>query len=159
MAKLSAGLLLYRRGDHGLEVLIGHMGGPFWSRKDAGGWSVPKGEHDPDEDARAAARREFEEELGAPPPPGDPASLGEVKLSGGKLVTVFTLEGDFDETTAVSNTFEIEYPKGSGVMRSFPELDRVAWVPVDEARTKLTKSQAPFLDRLLLHLEAPQQVE
>jgi predicted NUDIX family NTP pyrophosphohydrolase len=152
VAQLSAGILLYRRTGEGIEVLVGHMGGPFWARKDDGGWSIPKGEHGEDEDARAAALREFEEELGVPAPEGTPISLGEVRQSGGKVVTVFALEGDFDEQTAVSNTFEMEWPKGSGVMRSFPELDRVAWLGLEVARTKLVKAQGAFLDRLSEHL-------
>ncbi|GAA1562257.1 NUDIX domain-containing protein [Dactylosporangium maewongense] len=152
-ARLSAGMLLYRRSDQGIEVLVGHMGGPFWARKDAGAWSIPKGEYDEHEEAQAAAFREFEEELGAPAPAGTPISLGEVRQSGGKVVTVFALEGDFDEQTAVSNTFEMEWPKGSGVMQSFPELDRVAWLGLEPARTKLVKAQATFLDRLEQHLE------
>lgn len=154
-AKLSAGLLLYRRTDQGIEVLVGHMGGPFWSRKDAGAWSIPKGEYDDHEDARAAALREFEEELGSPAPAGTPVPLGEVRQSGGKVVTVFALEADFDAETAVSNTFEMEWPKGSGTMASFPELDRVAWLDLETARTKLVKAQADFLDRLHQHLEPP----
>ncbi len=155
MARLSAGLLLYRHSDHGLEVLVGHMGGPFWSRKDLGAWSIPKGEYAEDESSQAAAFREFEEELGAPAPPGAPICLGEVRQSGGKIVTVYALEADFDERTAVSNTFEMEYPKGSGIMRSFPELDRVAWLHLDTARLKLVKAQAIFLDRLHQHLQPP----
>ena len=146
-------MLLYRRADQGIEVLVGHMGGPFWSRKDAGAWSIPKGEYDEHEEAQAAALREFEEELGKPAPAGTPVPLGEVRQSGGKVVTVFALEGDFDEETAVSNTFEMEYPKGSGIIRSFPELDRVAWLGLETARTKLVKAQGVFLDRLQEHLE------
>jgi predicted NUDIX family NTP pyrophosphohydrolase len=153
MARLSAGLLLYRRSDRGVEVLVGHMGGPFWSRKDAGAWSVPKGEYDEGEEPQAAALREFQEELGSPAPPGTPTPLGEVRQSGGKVVTVFALEADFDADTAVSNTFEIEWPKGSGTMQSFPELDRVAWLELETARTKLVKAQGVFLDRLHEHLQ------
>lgn len=148
MARLSAGLLLYRNTDQGVEVLVGHMGGPFWSRKDAGAWSIPKGEYDEHEEPQAAALREFQEELGAPAPAGTPTPLGEIRQSGGKVVTVFALEGDFDPETAVSNTFELEWPKGSGVIKTFPELDRVAWLSLDVARTKLVKAQATFLDRL-----------
>ncbi len=148
MARLSAGLLLYRNSDQGVEVLVGHMGGPFWSRKDDGAWSIPKGEYDEHEEPQAAALREFQEELGAPAPAGTPIPLGEVRQSGGKVVTVYALEGDFDAAAAVSNTFELEWPRGSGVMKTFPELDRVAWLSLEVARTKLVKAQGTFLDRL-----------
>lgn len=146
-ARLSAGLLLYRRRPQ-LEVLIGHMGGPFWARKDAAAWSIPKGEYEPGEDALAAARREFTEELGSPPPPGDTLDLGAVRQSGGKVVTVWATEGDFDAATAVSNTFELEWPRGSGRLQSFPEIDRAAWFAIDVARDKLVRGQLAFLDRL-----------
>ena len=150
----SAGILLYRRTSDtpdtdNVEVLIGHMGGPFWARRDAGGWSVPKGEHEPDEEPLAAARREFAEELGRPVPADDFASLGSVTTSRGKVIRVWAAEGDLDPSTAVSNTFSLEWPKGSGTIQEFPELDRVGWMPVSLARGKLVASQVPFLERLL----------
>jgi predicted NUDIX family NTP pyrophosphohydrolase len=147
MAKTSAGVLLYRRGADGVEVLIGHMGGPFWARKDAGGWSLPKGEYGEDEEAFAVALREFEEELGSPCPATEFAPLGEVKSSG-KVLTVWAAEGDLDAAACVSNTFELEWPPRSGRMQEFPEIDRAEWVGLDVAREKLVKGQLPFLDRL-----------
>jgi predicted NUDIX family NTP pyrophosphohydrolase len=148
MPKTSAGLLLYRRSP-GLEVLLGHMGGPFWARKDDAAWSVPKGEYDPGEEPFAVALREFEEELGSPVPADDFLPLGEVRQSGGKVLTVWAAEGDFDAAAAHSNTFTLEWPPRSGRLQEFPEIDRAAWVPVDEARTKLVRGQVPLLDRLL----------
>ena len=149
MPRTSAGLLLHRRGpDGGIEVLIGHMGGPFWARKDAGAWSIPKGEHGPDEEPRDVALREFAEELGAPAPVTDLVPLGEVRQSGGKRLTVWAAEGDFDAAGAVSNTFSLEWPPRSGRVQEFPEIDRAAWTPLDEARVKLVKGQVPLLDRL-----------
>jgi predicted NUDIX family NTP pyrophosphohydrolase len=150
----SAGVLLYRRANDtadadNVEVLIGHMGGPFWARRDAGGWSVPKGEHEPDEEPLAAAQREFAEELGLRVPADDFVALGSVTTSRGKVIRVWAAEGDLDVTTAVSNTFTLEWPRGSGTTQEFPELDRVAWTPVSLARGKLVASQVPFLERLL----------
>lgn len=144
----SAGLLVYRRTESGVEVLLGHMGGPFWARRDEGAWTVPKGEHPPDEPAEAAARREFEEELGQPPPAGELLPLGEVRQAGGKVVTVWAVEGDLDPATVVPGTFELEWPPKSGRIQTFPELDRVAWWGLDEARTRLVKAQRTFVDRL-----------
>jgi len=147
--RTSAGLLLHRRGpDGGIEVLIGHMGGPFWARKDAGAWSIPKGEHGPDEEPRDVALREFAEELGAPAPVTDLVPLGEVRQSGGKRLTVWAAEGDFDAAGAVSNTFSLEWPPRSGRVQEFPEIDRAAWTTLDEARVKLVQGQVPLLDRL-----------
>jgi predicted NUDIX family NTP pyrophosphohydrolase len=147
-ARQSAGILLYRKVNGELEVLLGHMGGPFWVRKDAGGWSLPKGEYEPDEEPEAAARREFTEELGLPVPGGELADLGAVRQSGGKVVTVWALEGDLDPAQVVPGTFEMEWPKGSGRIQEFPEMDRFSWFPLPEAREKLVKGQQPFLDRL-----------
>lgn len=124
------------------------MGGPFWARRDAGGWSIPKGEYEPDEQPEAAARREFQEELGLPVPDGELVGLGEVRQSGGKLVTVWALEATLDPALVVPGTFELEWPKGSGTMREFPEIDRVEWFDIERAREKIVKAQAPFLDRL-----------
>jgi len=151
MPKTSAALLLFRRRD-GLEVLIAHMGGPFWARKDARAWSIPKGEYT-DEEPLAAARREFAEELGSPPPDGDAIDLGVVTQSSGKVVTTYAIESDFDLAGFRSNTFELEWPKGSGRVQEFPEVDRAEWVPEPVAREKLVKGQVPVLDALLEHLE------
>jgi predicted NUDIX family NTP pyrophosphohydrolase len=148
VATTSAGILLYRRGAGGLEVLLGHMGGPFWAKKDEGGWSIPKGEHGPDEEPEAVARREFEEELGSPVPADDLTLLGQLKVTSGKVLTVWAAEGDLDAAACVSNTFELEWPPRSGRMQEFPEIDRAAWFGVEEARSKLLKGQVPFLDRL-----------
>jgi predicted NUDIX family NTP pyrophosphohydrolase len=154
MPRTSAGVLLHRRGASGIEVLIGHMGGPFWARKDDAAWSIPKGEHGPDEDPLAVARREFEEEMGSPVPASDLVPLGQVRQSGGKVLTVWAAEGDLDADATTSNTFELEWPPRSGRMQEFPEIDRAAWVTVDVARTKLVKGQLPLLDRLLAHLDS-----
>ena len=149
MPRTSAGVLLWRRRGDRVEVLIGHMGGPFWARKDDAAWSVPKGEYGTGEDAFAVALREFEEETGSPVPASDLVPLGDVRQSGGKVLTVWAAEGDLDAAATTSNTFELEWPPRSGRVQEFPEIDRAAWVPVDEARTKLVKGQVPLLDRLL----------
>lgn len=151
----SAGILLFRRPagpGGGFEVLLGHMGGPFWARRDAGAWTVVKGEYETGEGALDAARREFTEELGLPVPAGDPVPLGETRQSGGKLVTVWALEGDLDPEQAVFGTFTLEWPRGSGRMREFPELDRAAWLDPAAAREKIVTGQRVFLDRLAEHL-------
>ncbi|MFE5393652.1 NUDIX domain-containing protein [Streptomyces sp. NPDC056568] len=147
----SAGLLLHRPAAEGREVLLGHMGGPFYARRDAGAWTVPKGEYDPAEEAWDAARREFEEELGLPPPEGEAVPLGEVRQAGGKVVTVWAVEADLDPATVVPGTFRMEWPPHSGRIEEFPELDRVAWFPVDRAREVIVTAQAAFLDRLAEH--------
>ena len=154
MAKLSAGLLLYRFGDDGVEVLIGHPGGPFWARKDDGAWSIPKGEYTDGDDPWTVARREFEEEIGKPPPDGPRIDFDPVRQPSGKVITAFAVHGDLDLAGARSNTFELEWPKGSGKIREFPEIDRVGWFSVAEARSKLLKGQRPLLDRLLAAVEA-----
>jgi len=151
--RTSAGILLFRRGSSGPEVLLGHMGGPFWARKDAGAWSLPKGEHGPDEEPLAVARREFEEELGFPAPAADLVPLGEHRVTSGKVLTVWAVEGDLDAGACRSNTFSIEWPPRSGRMQEFPEIDRAAWFGLEEARTKLVRGQVPFLDRLLERVE------
>ena len=146
----SAGVLLYRRGGPGaaLEVLLVHPGGPLFARSDLGAWSIPKGELDEDEDSLAAARREFTEEVGTPPPPQEPLDLGEVRLRSGKRVHAYALEGDLDAEAAVSNAFEMEWPPRSGRRESFPEIDRAQWFGADEARERLNPAQAAFVDRL-----------
>jgi predicted NUDIX family NTP pyrophosphohydrolase len=154
MPKTSAGLLLYRRRGPDVEVLIGHMGGPFWARKDEAAWSVPKGEYGPGEEPFAVALREFEEELGIPVPADDFLPLGEVRQAGGKVFTAWAAEGDLDAAAARSNTFTLEWPPRSGRIQEFPEIDRAAWLTVDEARTKLVRGQVPLLDRLLAALPA-----
>jgi predicted NUDIX family NTP pyrophosphohydrolase len=150
MVARSAGLLLYRITTAGVvEVLLAHPGGPFWSRKEEGAWSLPKGEYDPDADALACAYREFREETGHDPPVGEPIPLGEVRQPGGKRVTAWALQGDLDVTRASSNTFEMEWPRGSGTMREFPEVDRLEWMSVEQARRKLLRGLVPFLNRLM----------
>lgn len=148
VAKRSAGIVLYRRSAGGVEVLLGHMGGPFWTRKDAGAWSIPKGEYEPDEDPVSAARREFQEELGLPVPDGDLVELGEVKQSGGKVVTAWALAGDLDPALVVPGTFEMEWPPRSGTMKAFPEVDRAEWFDLATASEKIVGGQRPLLTRL-----------
>jgi predicted NUDIX family NTP pyrophosphohydrolase len=148
MSRLSAGLLLYKKRGDGVEVLLAHMGGPLWSNRDARAWSLPKGEYEAGEDPLAAARREFAEELGTPPPQGPAIDIGEVKQSGGKVVRAWALEGDLDASAIRSNTFELEWPRGSGSVRTYPEVDRAAWFDLQTAREKLVRAQVEFLDRL-----------
>jgi predicted NUDIX family NTP pyrophosphohydrolase len=143
--------LLYRHRST-IEVLVAHMGGPFWAAKDERAWSIPKGEYEPDEDAFAAACREFAEELGAPAPQLDYTDLGSARLPGGKVLSVWAGEADFDTDHVVSNTFELEWPPRSGRRQAFPEIDRAAWCAPDTARRKLVASQVVFLDRLLAAL-------
>ncbi|MET9122061.1 MULTISPECIES: NUDIX domain-containing protein [unclassified Streptomyces] len=147
----SAGLLVYRRTAEGLEVLLGHMGGPFYARRDAGAWTLPKGEYGPDESAWDAARREFREELGLPPPDGAAVPLGEVRQAGGKVVTAWAVEADLDPATVVPGTFTMEWPPRSGRRQEFPELDRVEWFGLDRARAVVVPAQAAFVDRLAEH--------
>jgi len=129
------------------------MGGPFWARKDAAAWSIPKGEYSADEDALAAAIREFAEEIGTPPPAAAYFPLGSFRQASGKIVTVFAAEADFQPGRIVSNTFPLEWPRGSGVVRNFPEIDDAAWFSEPEARTKLVRGQLPVLDALQDHLQ------
>lgn len=152
--KLSAGILLFRVQplDDIVEVLIAHMGGPFWEKKDQGGWSIPKGEHIQGEDPLVVACREFHEELGQPVPGTNFVDLGEVKQPSGKQLRVWAAEGSLDVSSVVSNTFEMEWPKGSGNTQEFPEIDKAAWFTVHLARQKLLKGHLAFLDRLLEHL-------
>jgi predicted NUDIX family NTP pyrophosphohydrolase len=147
MPKVAAGLILFRRGAHGPDVLLVHMGGPFWARKDLGAWSIPKGEVAAGEDLLAAARREFHEETGMAPV-GTPFPLGQVKQSGGKVVHAWALEGDFDPAFLKSNLYSVESPKGSGRFRDYPEVDRAEWFPLPEARRRLLNAQVPLLDVL-----------
>ena len=150
MPKYSAGLLVYRFTVEGaLEVLIVHPGGPFWMHKDEGAWSIPKGEYEPPEEALLAAEREFVEELGQFPPQGERIELGELRLPSGKRLVVWAVEGVLDVAEVTSNEFELEWPPHSGLMRSFPEVDRAAWVSAEEARRKLSNGQQLFIDRLV----------
>jgi predicted NUDIX family NTP pyrophosphohydrolase len=135
--------------DGAREVLLVHPGGPFWAKKDAGAWSIPKGEYEEGEDPRACAVREFEEELGTPlPPDAALTELGTVKLRSGKEVVAFAAGGDLDPDAISSNTFTLEWPPKSGRMQEFPEVDRAGWFPLDQAREKINPAQAAFLDRL-----------
>ena len=148
----SAGILLYRRrGPVRLEVWIGHMGGPFWARKDAHAWSIPKGEF-LGEEPLAAALREFAEEMGSPAPDADYVLLGSFRQSSKKTVTVFTAEADFAPERITSNTFALEWPPGSGTVREYPEIDDAGWFAEPEARSKLVKGQAQVLDALIRRL-------
>jgi predicted NUDIX family NTP pyrophosphohydrolase len=153
--KRSAGLLLYRMAGGPLEVLIVHPGGPLWARREEGAWSLPKGEVEDGDDPVTAAR-EFQEELGSPPPEGDWIDLGEVTQSGGKRVHAFALEGDLDAGSVVSGTFEMEWPPRSGQRQRFPEIDRAKWVRPEEAGRLLIRAQMAFVERLTTHLSAAQ---
>jgi predicted NUDIX family NTP pyrophosphohydrolase len=145
----SAGIVLYRVADGSPEVLLVHPGGPFWAKKDLGAWSIPKGEYEPDEDPRAAALREFEEETGARLPRDELVELGPVVQKGGKEVTAWAAPGDLDAAAVTSNSFEMEWPPRSGRRQQFPEIDRAEWFTLDEARTKLVGAQVELLDRLV----------
>ncbi len=155
----SAGILLFRRRDRSVEVLLGHPGGPFWRTKDHGHWTVPKGEVEVGETVVDVARREFREETGYPTPDGPLLPLGEIRQKSGKVVVAWAVEGDLDPALARSNTFSIEWPPRSGLRAEFPELDRVAWFGLDEARARLKDAQVPFLDRLAEELEAARNGE
>ncbi|HEY2965276.1 MAG TPA: NUDIX domain-containing protein [Actinomycetota bacterium] len=150
--RTSAGILLWRTREGRLEVLLGHPGGPYFAGKDADHWTVLKGEVDPGEDLLVVARREFAEETGQELPDGPTIDLGEIRQKSGKRVLAWGVEGDLDSETAVSNSFEMEWPPRSGRIREFPEIDRVAWFGLDDAREKIKAAQAPFLDRLELTL-------
>ena len=148
MPKRSAGILLYRRTTAGVEVLLGHSGGPYYVGRDIGAWSVPKGEYGDDETAFDAARREFTEELGLPVPSGDPVALGEVVQRNAKIVTVWAIEADLDPATIIPGLFTMQWPRKSGRFEEFPEIDRVAWLGLDQAREWMVAGQQPLLDRL-----------
>lgn len=152
MPERSAGILLYRRTAAGVEVLLAHPGGPFWRRKDDGAWSIPKGRIDSGEDALAAARREFAEEMGAPAAAEDFLPLGAFRQPGGKIVEAFAGEGDFDVAALRSNTFTLQWPPKSGKTAEFPEIDRAEWFSLDEAGRKILAGQRPMLDALQRHL-------
>ena len=146
--RISAGILLWRNRDGVTEVLLGHPGGPFFAKKDAGAWGVLKGEVEPGEDLQAVARREFAEETGFPLPEGPATELGEIRQRGGKRVVAWAVEGELDPALATSNTFELEWPPRSGRIQAFPEIDRVAWFDDAAARIAINPAQVPFLDRL-----------
>jgi predicted NUDIX family NTP pyrophosphohydrolase len=146
--RVSAGILLFRRLGGRLEVLLAHPGGPYFARKDAGHWTIPKGEPDGEQDLLVVARREFEEETGIAPPSGPVIDLGSIVQKGGKVVHAWAIEGDLDPAEAISNTFDLEWPPGSGTRRAFPEIDRVAWFALDEARARVKAAQIPLIDRL-----------
>ena len=152
MPKQAAGILLYRRGRAGLEVLLAHPGGPLWSRKDAGAWTLPKGQFTESELPLDAAKREFNEEMGSAPR-GDFQPLGTIKQPSGKIIHAWAAESDFDASTVQSNLFSMEWPPKSGRMGEFPEVDRAGWFSIEEARHKIIKGQAPFLERLLALVE------
>jgi predicted NUDIX family NTP pyrophosphohydrolase len=146
--KRSAGILLYRHGADGPEVLLVHPGGPFWAKKDRGAWSIPKGEYEDGEDPQTCALREFEEETGTAPPAGALIELGEVRQKNGKRVTAWAAEGDLDVDAVRSNTFTMQWPPRSGRMQEFPEIDRAAWFSLGEALEKLIPAQVEFLGRM-----------
>ncbi|GAB3925593.1 NUDIX domain-containing protein [Mucilaginibacter myungsuensis] len=148
MAKQTAGILVYRKQENNLQVFLVHPGGPFWKNKDAGAWSIPKGEFLADEEPLAAAKREFAEETGQTID-GDFIPLGQTRSKGGKDIHVWTIEGEVDETNVISNTFPFEWPPRSGKMIDIPEVDRGGWFGVDEARVKINQSQMIFIDRLM----------
>ena len=148
MPKQAAGILLFRRGASGIEVLLAHPGGPLWARKDLGAWTMPKGQFTEGELPLDAAKREFEEEMGSPPD-GDFHSLGTLKQPSGKVIHAWAAEADFDAANVTSNLFSMEWPPKSGRSAEFPEVDRAGWFSIDEARRKILKGQQPFLDRLL----------
>ena len=155
MAVTSAGLLLFRTSPTGgpVQVLLVHPGGPFWRHKDAGAWSIPKGEHPAEEDPLVAARREFAEELGLAPPAGPFQGLGSVRQAGGKIVSAWAVEGDLDPSTVVSATVQVPWPPRSGSMLEVPEVDRAQWFDLDTARVRLNRGQVPLLDRLSAFLD------
>jgi predicted NUDIX family NTP pyrophosphohydrolase len=149
--KTSAGILLYRRRGKNLEVFLVHPGGPFWAKKDLGAWSLPKGEFEADEEPLDAAKREFTEETGFPID-GDFLPLQPLRQPSGKTIVAWAVEGDCDPAELRSNTFEMEWPPRSGKRAAFPEVDRAAWFPLDEARERIVAGQAPFLDELVHHV-------
>jgi predicted NUDIX family NTP pyrophosphohydrolase len=147
-------LLLFRGTGEDLQVLLVHPGGPFWSNRDLGAWSIPKGECEEGEDPRSAAWREFGEELGSPAPEGDALELGEVRQKAGKTVVAWAIAGDLDPETMTSNTFTMEWPPRSGRSQAFPEVDRAGWFSLAEARERINPAQAALLDRLREALDA-----
>ncbi len=143
-------MLFRHTADGAVEVLLGHMGGPFWQRRHEGAWTIPKGEIEPGEEPLAVARREFHEELGVPMPEGELVDLGEIRQAGGKVVQAWALEGDLNADAIVSNTFELEWPPKSGRIQVFPEIDRAAWFDLESAQLVIVAGQRPLLDRLTI---------
>ena len=154
MKKQSAGILIYKKTESGVEVLLGHPGGPFWAKKDTGAWSIPKGEYTEDEDPLTAAKREFQEEIGQLAPNGDYLELGEAKRKDGKTIRAWAVQANIDASAISSNTFEIEWPPKSGKKQKFPEIDKAAWFPLEAASPKLHQGQAIFLERLAKELHS-----
>jgi predicted NUDIX family NTP pyrophosphohydrolase len=162
VGKQSAGILVYRKKDTSVEVLIVHPGGPFWAKKDKGAWSLPKGEFVEGEKGLSAAKREFKEELGLEPPEGTYTEMGSVKNKSGKTIHAWTIEGDVDVSAITSNTITIEWPPRSGKQQEFPEVDKAGWFSLEKAKEKLNPAQAAFIDRLVQTLgidlsEPPEQ--
>lgn len=155
----SAGILLYRRGASGPEVLLVHPGGPFWAKKDEGAWSIPKGEFEGAEDPLGAARREFEEELGSPAPPGAVLALEPLRQPSGKVIHAWAIGGDFDPSGLKSNAFTLEWPPRSGRRQEFPEVDRAAWFPLEDAARKIVQGQAALLRQLQAQLGSSTDAE
>ena len=153
MARRSAGILLYRRRGGTVEVLLVHPGGPLWTKRDAGAWSIPKGEYGEGEDPLAVALREFEEETGQRPPADGLVPLGQIRQRGGKVVSAWAARGDLDPDAITSNTFTLEWPPRSGVRREFAEVDRAGWFDLATAREKLLAAQAELIDRLMAALD------
>jgi predicted NUDIX family NTP pyrophosphohydrolase len=154
MPRTSAGIALYRRSGSGIEIFLVHFGGPFWAKKDVGGWSFPKGEHDESEDPLSAARREFREETGCEID-GDFVALDPIKQRSGKVIRLWAVEGECDPATIRSNTFSVEWPRGSGRQQQFPEIDRAGWFSPGDAKVKLVPGQTGFVDQLLERLNLP----
>jgi predicted NUDIX family NTP pyrophosphohydrolase len=154
VARRSAGIVLHRSGSSGVEVLLVHPGGPFWARKDAGAWSIPKGEYEDGEDPLACALREFEEETGTRLAADDAVDLGSVRQKGGKEVTAWAVAGDLDPSAVRSNTFTMEWPPRSGRQAEFAEIDRAEWFAVDAARDKLVSAQVELIERLVERVSA-----
>jgi len=152
MAKLSAGLLVYRVKEKAVEVFLVHPGGPFWAKKDEGAWSIPKGEYSAQEDPLEAAKREFKEETGFDPPAGKMMELKPIKQPSGKIVSVWAVEGDFDAAKINSNMFSMVWPPKSGRQQEFPEVDRAGWFSFEEAKVKILKGQAGFIEQLIGNL-------
>ena len=148
MKKYSAGILLYRIKDKELDLMLVHLGGPFWAKKDDGAWSIPKGLIEEDEDPLTAARREFKEEVGTDVN-GNFIDLGEIQQPSKKIIRIFALERDLDISNIKSNTFTLEWPKGSGIIREYPEVDKASWFNLEEAKKKIVKGQVGFIDRLI----------
>jgi predicted NUDIX family NTP pyrophosphohydrolase len=155
MTKQSAGILLFKKTPDGIQVLLGHPGGPFWARRDQNAWSIPKGEFEAGEEPLQAAKREFCEEMGSNVPEGAIMELGTAKQPSGKVIYAWAIDADFDAESVTSNLFEMEWPPKSGQQQSFPEIDRAGWFTIAAARQKLVKGQLPLLEKLAELLQVP----